>query len=200
MIQRTQNAFPTWAAAAIGLALAGCSPSYVVLLDNPEGGTGKVIVAGKQGSTILDKSHEATDIGSPAGKVYTVSDEKIAKDFGAALAASPMQPVSFLLYFESGGAQLTPESEAKLPAIFQEIAKHPAADISVIGHTDTADDADANTRLGMQRAQYVANLIAASESKPIHISVESHGEKNLLVPTPDNISEPRNRRVEVTVR
>jgi outer membrane protein OmpA-like peptidoglycan-associated protein len=30
--------------------------------------------------------------------------------------------------------------------------------------------------------------------------VESHGEKNLLVPTGDDVDMPRNRRVEVTVR
>ena len=30
--------------------------------------------------------------------------------------------------------------------------------------------------------------------------VESHGERNLLVPTPDNVDEPRNRRVEITLR
>jgi outer membrane protein OmpA-like peptidoglycan-associated protein len=30
--------------------------------------------------------------------------------------------------------------------------------------------------------------------------VESHGKRNLLVPTPDNTEEVRNRRVEVTIR
>jgi hypothetical protein len=30
--------------------------------------------------------------------------------------------------------------------------------------------------------------------------VRSHGEGELLVPTPDNVFEPKNRRVEVTVR
>jgi outer membrane protein OmpA-like peptidoglycan-associated protein len=32
------------------------------------------------------------------------------------------------------------------------------------------------------------------------ISVESHGEGNLLVRTPDNTAEERNRRVEITIR
>ena len=32
------------------------------------------------------------------------------------------------------------------------------------------------------------------------IEVRSHGETELLVPTPDNTDEPRNRRVEVKVR
>jgi outer membrane protein OmpA-like peptidoglycan-associated protein len=30
--------------------------------------------------------------------------------------------------------------------------------------------------------------------------VTSHGEATLLVPTADNVNEPRNRRVDITVR
>jgi outer membrane protein OmpA-like peptidoglycan-associated protein len=33
-----------------------------------------------------------------------------------------------------------------------------------------------------------------------NVTEESHGEKNLLVPTADNVDEPGNRRVDVTVR
>ena len=33
-----------------------------------------------------------------------------------------------------------------------------------------------------------------------YLEVTSHGEGNPLVPTPDGVDEPRNRRVEVVVR
>jgi outer membrane protein OmpA-like peptidoglycan-associated protein len=32
------------------------------------------------------------------------------------------------------------------------------------------------------------------------ITVTSHGEATLLIPTADDVSEPRNRRVDITVR
>jgi outer membrane protein OmpA-like peptidoglycan-associated protein len=32
------------------------------------------------------------------------------------------------------------------------------------------------------------------------MAIESHGERNLLVPTPDDTAEPGNRRVEITLR
>ena len=32
------------------------------------------------------------------------------------------------------------------------------------------------------------------------IEIESHGERDLLRKTPDNTAEPRNRRVEITIR
>ena len=188
---------------ALAFGLAGCAKNYVVLLPNDDGTTGKVVVAGREGVTLLEKGREGATIGGPAGKTFVVSDEQIAEDFGAALAASPQKPVSYLLYFEAGTDVLTPESQADLPKIFAEIRKRPAPDISVIGHTDTMGDADENTRLGLMRARSTAEMIGQLGGSLIgadRISIESHGEKNLRVPTPDNTDEPRNRRVEVTVR
>jgi outer membrane protein OmpA-like peptidoglycan-associated protein len=46
----------------------------------------------------------------------------------------------------------------------------------------------------------VGALLAAERIDPGSLEITSHGEANLLVPTADNVSEPRNRRVEVTVR
>jgi len=185
------------------LGLAGCAKSYVVLLPNDDGTTGKVVVTGKEGATVLDQGHEGATIGGPAGKTFMVSDEQIAKDFGTALAASPQKPVSYLLYFKAGTDVLTPASQADLPKVFAEIRKRPAPDISVIGHTDTMGDAAKNTLLGLMRARSTAALIGRLVGSMIsadRISIESHGEKNLLIPTSDNVDEPRNRRVEITVR
>lgn len=192
-------------------ALGGCAApppppppppaSYVALLADADGTTGKVQVTTTAGVTQLDKALQGTRFAGPSGQTFDVSQDKIDKDFGAAMAASPRKPVSFLLYFQAGGAKLTPESEADALRIAEEISKRPVPDISVIGHTDTAGDDDANEKLGLQRAAGIAALIShGNKIGAEKISIESHGEKNLLVPTPDNTNEPRNRRVEVTIR
>ena len=116
------------------------------------------------------------------------------------MSARPRKPVSFLLYFEAGGAKLTPESELELTRIEAEINSRVAPDISIIGHTDTAGDDESNERLGLERARFVSGLFSSTKLNAEDVTVVSHGEKNLLVPTPDNIAEARNRRVEVTVR
>lgn len=197
-------------ALAAVFALVGCaSPppppppaaSYVTLLDNGDGTTGKVQITTPGGVTQLDKALQGARFAAPAGQTFEVSQDKINKDFGAALAASPRKPVSFLLYFQAGGAKLTTESEADVLKISEEINQRPVPDISVIGHTDTAGDDEANEKLGLQRATAVAAVISTGTKMEVgKVSVESHGEKNLLVSTPDNTNEPRNRRVEVTVR
>ena len=68
-------------------------------------------------------------------------------------------------------------------------------------HTDadTAGDADANEILGMERALFVAGLLSGGHIEKEKFSVESRDERNLIVVTPNNTAEPRNRRAEVTI-
>ena len=104
------------------------------------------------------------------------------------------------LYFETGGAQLTAASQALIPQVVNVVKARTAPDVSIIGHTDTEGDAELNDKLGLTRAQAIAKLLTEAGLVTDSVSVESHGKRNLLVPTPDNTAEPRNRRVEVTIR
>ena len=184
-----------------GLLLAACAPaSYVVLLNNDDGSVGKLQVSNSQGVTVLDKAREGTLMGDAAGKTFVATPQQIEKDFGTALAARPPQPAIFLLYFQPGGAALTPESELELAKVIAEIDNRKVPDISIIGHTDTAGESEPNERLGLERANMIRSLINSPRLNADNVSVTSHGEKNLLVPTPDNTAEARNRRVEITVR
>jgi tetratricopeptide (TPR) repeat protein len=70
----------------------------------------------------------------------------------------------------------------------------------VVGHTDRTGSRRGNMRLSTRRARTVAGLLAGRGVDPGILQVTSHGEENPLIPTPDNVPEPRNRRVEVIVR
>jgi outer membrane protein OmpA-like peptidoglycan-associated protein len=179
--------------------LTGCAPkSYIVLLESPDGSTGQVIVKGQRGEQILSKSGDGTSIDGSAPPAPIESD-RIKKDFGAAMAARPKLPVRYLLYFKTG-TTLTSESEALIPKIIAEAASRPALDLSVIGHTDTVFTSDYNEQLANKRATTVAQILKAKGLNVHAMTVESHGKRNLLVITPDNTFEPRNRRVEVSIR
>jgi len=191
---------PTLFAALLLPILSACSHSYVVLLADQDGSLGKVSVTNDQGTTVLERNLEGTNLSGSAGQVYAVGQAQIQQDFGSALAASPQKPSSYYLYFEGGSTQLTPESAADVPKIIAEIKRRPVPDISVVGHTDTVGDEKLNAALSLQRAEAIATLFTEALPDADKISIESHGEKNLLVATPDNTDEPKNRRVEVTVR
>ena len=181
---------------ALLLALSGCAKNYVVLLPDDDGTLGKVVVTSPTQTIELSQPSQGTFIGGPKRDTFTLRADELQKDFGAALTASPKKPTSYLLYFEAGQATLTETSLAEIPKIKEDVAQRPGADISVVGHSDTLGDAKGNFELGLTRAKQVAELIGNTE----RLAVVSHGEKNLLVKTPDEVDEPRNRRVEVIVR
>lgn len=175
----------------------------VVLAADPETGSlGRALVQA-QGATIelaTDLSSTRVAPGQPPGTPTTISPAEFQQRFGPVLAARAPQPLQFLLYFETGGDVLTPESQAALGRTVEAIRVRPAADVSVIGHTDTTGDAARNAFLGRQRADLVRDRLVAAGIPAAQVDASSHGEADLLVPTADNVAEARNRRVEITVR
>lgn len=183
------------------LIATGCaSPSYAVLMPSPDGSVGAIVVTTAKGTVLLNKKQQAVRMDGSAIKTFDATDKEIQTDFASALAAQPELPVYFLVYFKTGVASMTPESEAFIPMVISTIRNRGTASVSVIGHTDTAGDKDANTQLGLLRAQAIAQLLKQKGVRALEVTVASHGERNLLVKTPDNVPEPKNRRVEITVR
>jgi outer membrane protein OmpA-like peptidoglycan-associated protein len=72
--------------------------------------------------------------------------------------------------------------------------------VAVIGHTDTTGSAAGNFALGLKRAQMIQNLLVNEGLDASLIEVTSLGESDPLVRTADEVLEPRNRRVEISVR
>lgn len=180
--------------------LGGCAQkSYVALLESPDGTTGQVIVKSNKGEQVISTARQGAPLDGSSAPA-PVDEAKLKKDFADAMAARPLPADHFQLYFESGGAVLTADSGAMLPKIVEAASKRPAVDISVIGHTDTVGKADQNEALALKRANTVAELLKAKGLKAHALTVESHGERNLLVKTPDETAEPRNRRVEISIR
>ncbi len=197
----TQQFFKIIGVTILSTLINACTPqSYVTLLKNPDGSTGKVIVTSEKGQTELSQDHAAATLDSSSTEVFEVSEQKLNEDFSEAFSAQPLSPSHFRLYFIQGGTQLTQESEALIPEIIKVIASRPGVDISIIGHTDSAGPANMNTQLGLKRAKEVSQLLEQAALEMNKITITSHGEKNQLIKTPDETPEPLNRRVEVTIR
>lgn len=174
-----------------------------VLLPDPDGTVGKIAVTNQGGTQILDKPGYATevkDVSTLPAPPRPMDEKEIARLFGAALRAQPAPPVTYILYFKTGTADLTEESAQTLPEIFAAIAERNSTDISVVGHSDTVGAKQKNQEISYNRAQRVKDLLVSMGLDPRSVSTESHGEENLLIKTADEVAEPRNRRVEVTVR
>jgi len=177
------------------------SREFVVLVPDYDGKVGAVVITGAQGKSTLDKPYMAARY-EDGGKVETapVAQEEVRKTFAMAIAVQPVRPVSFLLYFREGTDEYTVESKEAFEKIFPEIARRKAAEVAVIGHTDTVGRTEFNDTLSLRRAERVRNNFVDRGIPTIAINVAGRGEREPIVPTADEVSEPRNRRVEINVR
>jgi outer membrane protein OmpA-like peptidoglycan-associated protein len=116
------------------------------------------------------------------------------------MAALPGRPKSFLLYFLEGTDEFTPESRIELERMLAELRQSSAPDVVVIGHTDRVGSLQFNDRLSLQRAERVRVELVKLGIAQARIQIAGRGERELLVPTDDEVAEPRNRRVEISVR
>ena len=191
-------------AAILTILLSGCAKqTTVVLLPDPSGKVGKVTVASDGGSVDITKAQEATVVKGRQSVPSTptiISEKEIQKDFSEALQSLPEQPVHFILYFERDSNKLTSPSKKMTPEVLATVAKRDSQNISVIGHSDTAGNPQYNLRLSNLRAQAITTILRDEGVNKSYIKSTSHGENNPLVPTKDNVHEPKNRRVEVVVR
>ncbi|MBO6949595.1 MAG: OmpA family protein [Rhodospirillales bacterium] len=190
--------FLLWLAAAFALDK---NEDLVVLLEDPSGHVGQVVVGNAAGQQLLDTANTVIRVsssGTPSAP-EAISKEEISAVFQGALDAAPEPPQTFLLYFQAGTSTLTDESQSRLQDVVAAFSKRTLARANIIGHTDTVGDADLNYRLALSRADAIRGVLVDAGLAEDEIVVRSHGETDLIVPTGDDTSEPQNRRVEITL-
>lgn len=125
---------------------------------------------------------------------------EVLKRYKSLLDALPPRPKSYLVYFETGGNQLTPESETRLKEILRDVKNFPAPELMVIGHTDTVGSDKVNDDISMKRAELIRARLTEIGINARSIEAVGRGKRELLVPTADGVAEPRNRRVEIRLK
>ena len=180
---------------------AGCgtSPEYFAVTS----ASGAMTVRPHQSSasgTRLDNSNPVVMADGATTRPGDISVDELKKKMTRAMAAQPLPPKRFLLYFVEGSDNLTSESISALEAILQEIRTRPSPDVAVIGHTDRVGTIAANDQLSNKRALAIQDRLRKLGIDADDIATSGRGEREPLIPTPDEVPEPRNRRVEILVR
>lgn len=116
--------------------------------------------------------------------------------------SGPMAPqdAMYLVFFDWDKSDLNQGAAKVLDAVAAEVKANPPAGLNIVGHADTSGPKDYNQRLAMRRATAVKDALIQRGVSAQMISIESHGEDDLLVPTPDNVREPANRRANISFR
>jgi outer membrane protein OmpA-like peptidoglycan-associated protein len=183
------------------ILLAGCPrQALFVVLPSEGGGAGAITVDDGKTVTTLDQPYAAAESRAGASQSVEESRGNISVIFRRAIAAQPILPHHFRLYFILGSAELTPESVTLYRSVFDDIKERPVYQVEVIGHTDTLGDLRANQALSVARAAGIRDRLVQDGVDRNAISIAGRGKLDPIVPTGDNVAEPRNRCVVVTVR
>ena len=118
-----------------------------------------------------------------------------------ATTAPPDTPaVSLSVRFATGSAALTPEVERSLDGLGRALSSPQLAPyrFRIEGHTDTVGSPAMNQALSERRAAAVRDYLTGKYGvSPARLEAVGLGETQLLLPTPDETAEARNRRVQV---
>jgi len=178
----------------------------IVLLPDPDGKVGTITVTTNGGSQVVDKAGyviEIEEINKAPDAPKPVNENEMNEVFRAALSAQPDSSnrfLLFILYFEHDTTKFTHESKGLFPEFLKTIKNRKPNEVYVVGHTDMVGTEAYNIELSSKRARYVKDLLVSNGIKPGTFFVSYYGKSRPLVPTKNDVPEPRNRRVEVIIR
>lgn len=150
----------------------------------------------------------ATSHSVPAAARAPMPHAATAPAMQPAAAAAPMHTqaageapsINLTVEFRTGSAQLTPAAMKTLDQLGQALSSATLASyrFRIAGHTDTVGSPAYNKTLSGERAASVAKYLEEKFGvKSARLETVGLGEQGLLVPTPDQTPEPRNRRVQI---
>lgn len=192
-------------ATTVALLLAACSTpgTRVVLLPQADGTPSAVVVRAKDGEEVLSKPYQRATaaVGASGAPVVDQADAaKVQAENKPLFDMRPPPPQRYTVFFEVGTATLTAASQQIMTEALTAALARSGGDIVVTGHTDTKGAGEQNDQLSRRRAQEVAQLFVERQFPAARIEAVGRGERDLAVPTADEVDEPRNRRVTIEVR
>ena len=114
--------------------------------------------------------------------------------------AGPMAPedAKYLVFFDFDSSKVDAGGQSVIDSVVAEINRQNISAVTIIGHADTSGSKQYNKRLSGKRANAVRDALVKRGISANLLQVESRGEDEPLVQTPDEVREPANRRTEIT--
>ena len=160
--------------------------------------SGNMMPGGTRGIRLAAPTNEPT-AQQPAPS--QTQQPRVAANRSAAAPAQAAPTVNLTVNFASGSAELMPDAIRTLDELGRALASKDLAAyrFRIEGHTDTVGSSNYNRTLSERRAEAVVDYVARKYGvDPSRLQAIGMGEDGLLVPTPPQTPEPRNRRVQVT--
>lgn len=194
------------AAPSVGWAQNPSADQMINQLKPTAGGMGGGLTRGiRPAAPSTPTAPPATSPPSSGQQQAVVPMRPVPPNSGSRTQTAPAAPtsqagVNLTVEFRSGSADLTPQAVHTLDELGRALSSSQLAAyrFRIEGHTDTVGTPESNKALSQRRATTVVDYIVThfkvdrSRLEPVGM-----GEDGLLVTTPDQTPEPRNRRVQV---
>lgn len=117
----------------------------------------------------------------------------------ALAACGIVGPANFIVYFGFDKTNLTDAARATLEEVVAAVNAMGTSALSLVGHADTVGSVGYNQGLSESRARRVSDALIARGVPAGAQTLAGRSENELAVATGDNVREPQNRRVEITL-
>ncbi len=163
--------------------------------------SGNLVTGGTRGIRLAAPPSDAAAAPAPAPSPTQQPRVASSKPVAVPTVAPASGPaVNLTVNFATGSADLTPDAVRTLDELGSALSSKELAGyhFRIEGHTDTVGSAEYNRALSERRAEAVVDYIAKKFGvAPTRLQAVGMGEQGLMVPTPPQTAEPRNRRVQV---
>jgi outer membrane protein OmpA-like peptidoglycan-associated protein len=104
-----------------------------------------------------------------------------------------------MVFFALDSTKLDPDAAATITDAANVAKSMPSAKVTVTGYTDTTGSLAYNQALSQRRANAVRDGLIANGVPAQQIAIVGEGEAGLLVQTPQQVNQAKNRRVSIRV-
>jgi outer membrane protein OmpA-like peptidoglycan-associated protein len=187
----------------ITLLFNACSHKTTVVLLESGKAQNAIIVTTNKGSSRLDRVGSFVKLknkNEAPSEIQLMSKDEIHSRYATLFKATPTKPKTYIVYFKTNSTELTNESKEILQQALETIKKRSPCMVDIIGHTDTVGSDKINAEISLKRANFVKSMILTKQIKTVSLTAKGYGEEELLMKTSDNVSEAKNRNVEIFIK
>jgi outer membrane protein OmpA-like peptidoglycan-associated protein len=162
--------------------------------------SGNLVLGGTRGIRLAAPTGDAVATPATQQQPRVASSRPVSVSTAPATAPASGPAVNLTVNFATGSTELTPDAIRTLDELGRALSSKDLAGyrFRIEGHTDTVGSHEYNRALSERRAEAVVDYVARKYGvEPSRLQAVGMGEDGLLVQTPAQTPEPRNRRVQV---
>jgi len=114
--------------------------------------------------------------------------------------APPPPTKSWMVFFDTNSTTLSQQGSMTVTEAANVAKSMANSRVGVTGFTDTDGSPAYNQQLSVRRADAVRKALVSNGIAPQAITVNGSGESGLLIETPDQTKNEKNRRVQIVVQ